>query len=233
MKSGLKGILFGLCATFAVGQQAIAGVVGPQWPAPGGTSYVSNGVNPGSGIRVETFSGFDVTGLSGLYYGLDQLNYGPAGAGLNGSPDPFSLFVVSGQTAVWTGTTSYLDQNDGWITADTRMTWTVAGLGATPWITNLASVGLDTGFGDLGAVIDNSLGQDFTLSWTIQADVGNGFQFINAIPQQQSQDGKTSTSVARGFYSVSVPEPATLVLLMLGLAAVLAGESRKARSEQA
>lgn len=103
---------------------------------------------------------------------------------------------------------------------------TITGLGATPWITDLASIGLDVGFGDLGAVADNSSGADFTLTWKIEANVGSGWQAINNISQHISHDGYTNTSFATGFYS-AVPVPAAVWLFSSGLLGLIGIARRK------
>lgn len=105
---------------------------------------------------------------------------------------------------------------------------TVNGLGANPWITNLASIGLDdTGaFGNLGAVVDNSSGLDFTLGWKVEANTGSGWVPINSVLQTAAHAGYTETNFATGFYyelPASVPEAGALaVWSILGLAAGLA-----------
>ncbi|WP_422041269.1 hypothetical protein [Roseibium sp.] len=220
MKTAL--IVGAFCASMTIGSiGAQAAPAGPVYPAPGGNNFSGNGVSGANGLAVWNFSNFDTSGLSELYYGLNQVDYGPTGAGLNGSADPLNFSGVSGTTATWTGTTTWLNSiNLNPTNAATRLTMTVSGLGANPWITDLASIGLDEigTFGALGAVVNNSAGQDFTLSWAIQADVGNGWQALNSISQHPTQDGKTRSSIATGFYSVSVvPLPAALPLLAGGL----------------
>lgn len=212
-----------------------AATVGPVYPAPGGNSWVNTGgISAASGTAVWSYSAFDVTGLTGLYFGLDQLNYGPAGAGLSGTADPFVFSGVSGQTATWTALTTWDNPNvigTGTTAATTRLRMTITGLGGTPWITDLASVGLDdTGtFGALGAVADNSAGLDFDLTWDIMADTGGGYIAINSVQQPPGPPyDQTRSSVATGFYS-TVPVPAAAWLF--GSAMVgLFGVSRRKRA---
>ncbi len=195
------------------------------YPAPGGNSWSGNGVNGPDGTAVWEYSGFNTGGVSSLYFGLNQTSYGTLGARLHGAADPFTSIGVSGTTATWSGTTTWKIHNspsDQHILVNTRLLMTITGLGANPWIEDLASIGLDT-FGFLGAVVDNSAGQDFTLQWAIQADVGNGWQAINSVQQAWDHNGMTRSSFATGFYyepAQSVPEPGTLAMLALGFVAV-------------
>jgi hypothetical protein len=206
-------------AAFSISSHAAP--VGPEYPAPGGNSWSGNGISAPDGIAVWNFSGFDVSGLDELYFGLDQINYGPAAAGLDGNLSAFLFDSASGQTATWTGSTTWYDSATLVpVAADTRMVMTVTGLGATPWITDLASIGLDdTGaYGVLGAVIDNSGGLDFTMTWSLEANTGSGWQALNSVQQNLSNDGNTQSSVSTGFYSVAtVPVPAAVWLLGSGL----------------
>jgi hypothetical protein len=97
----------------------------------------------------------------------------------------------------------------------------ITGLGATPWITDLASVGLDDTdlYGELGAVVDKPAGLDISTLWSIEANTGNGWQGINTVQQHQSNDGKTHSSIGTGFYSVAaVPVPAAVWLFGSALA---------------
>lgn len=87
---------------------------------------------------------------------------------------------------------------------------------------HLARIGLDDigTYGVLGAVVGNSAGQAFTLSWMIEANVGNGWQAINSILQNIANDVDTVSSFATGFYVEPVPIPAAAWLFgsaLLGL----------------
>ena len=57
--------------------------IGPTYPASGGNNFTSNSVSAADGTAIWSYSNFDVSGLNKLYFGLDQMTYGPAGAGLN------------------------------------------------------------------------------------------------------------------------------------------------------
>jgi hypothetical protein len=204
-------------------------LVGPSYPPPGGVDWSGNGVNAADGTAVWNYDNFNANAFNELYFGLNQLDYGPAGAGLSGTADTFSLFGVSGQTAEWRANTTWFNPGtQANQAAETRLTMTVTGLGATPWITDLASIGLDVGFGDLGAVVDNSNGLDFVLTWNIQANTGSGWQTINSVLQDISNTGDTRSSVGTGFYS-AVPIPAAAWLFGSGLLG-LVGIARRKKS---
>lgn len=213
---------------------ANAAIQGPTYPAPGGNSFSGNGVSGANGTAIWNYSGFDTNGFDSLYFGLNQTDHGALGAGLDGVANPFSLHAISGNTAEWRANTSWFVSTGGpHVPATTRLVMTVTGLGATPWITDLASIGLDTGFGNLGAVVDNSSGLDFTLAWKVEANTGSGWQAINSVPQHASHNGYTRTSFATGFYytEAAVPEPTTLaVWSLLGLSTGIVVYRRRAKS---
>lgn len=208
-----------------------AGLVGPVYPAPGGNDWVNTGTAPGSGWAVYNYSNFDLTGIDSLYLGLDHVNHGPAGAGLHEVADPFTfsganlnIYDANGYTAEWTGTTTWRVHDSPTaehINVATRLHLWTDDFGVNPWITDLASLGLDDigAYGQLGAVLDNSVGQDFQLYLRIEANTGSGWQTINSVPQNADHNGDTRSSVATGFYyseTEAVPEPASLALLGLG-----------------
>ncbi|QDU53963.1 hypothetical protein [Aeoliella mucimassa] len=221
----------------ATASMANAAIQGPTYPAPGGNNWSGNGISGTEGTAVWNYSNFDTNSFSDLYFGLNQLDYGDNGAGLDGSVAPFTFSSASGQTATWTAnTTWYNDVTNVPTAATTRLVMTVSGLGANPWITDLASIGLDTGFGDLGAVVDNSSGSDFSLSWSIEANIGSGWQPLNGpsgVPQSSSHSGYNRSSFATGFYynEAVVPEPATMVVwTILGLSTGVVVYRRRVKS---
>ncbi len=200
---------------------AHSALLGPTYPAPGGNNWSGNGVNGPDGLAIWNYSNFDSNSFGVLYFGLNQTDYGALGAGLNGSVDPFFFHGVNSITttmAEWRSDTTWVNQLGNVQNVQTRLLMNILGLGANPWITNLASIGLDTGYGDLGAVVNNSAGLDFSLQWTIEANTGSGWQAINTVQQLPQNDGKTRSSFATGFYySEPVPAPAGLGLLAIGL----------------
>ena len=226
----MKGLVAGVFLTVSMGI-ASAFIQGPDYPPPGGVTWSGSGSGT-SGTATWNYSNFDVSGLDSLYFGLNQVDYGAIGAGLNNTADAFSLYSVSGTTAEWHASTTWYNGSSN-VPASTRLVMTVGNLGPNPWTTDLASIGLDTGFGDLGAVVDNSSGSNFTLDWKIEADTGSGWQAINSVQQYLSHDGFTRTNFATGFYSelTAVPEPTTLIVWsLLGLTvSVIATNARFCR----
>lgn len=135
-----------------------------------------------------------------------------------------SYVGATGQTATWSVVSPYVSANgigdppSGNYPIEFNMT--ITGLGAAPWIDPL-SVGLPA---NLGAVVDNSAGVDFTLQWEFVANMGAGFIPLNDVPQ--GSGGQTQSSFADGFYYLPVPEPGSVALL--GVAAcVLIGRRRQ------
>ena len=224
-KSRLLGAVCALLAFASFNSQAA--LVGPDYPAPGGNDWSGNGVSAADGTAIWSYSNFNSSAFNELYFGLNQLDYGPAGAGLDFTADTLSLFGTSGQTAEWRASTTWMEPvTQVHQPADTRLIMTITGLGATPWITDLASIGLNVGFGDLGAVVDNSSGLDFVLTWSIEANTGSGWQAINSVLQGAGHDGATRSSVATGFYS-AVPIPAAAWLFGSGLLGLVGIARRK------
>lgn len=219
----------------AASMQLQAAPIGPVYPAPGGNDWVSNGVSAFDGTAVWSYSNFNLAGIDELYFGLNQVDYGLAGAGLNGSADPFSLTSAVGSTAIWEAATLWDNPGvagTGLTPATTRLTMTVSG--GLSWTTDLASIGLDDigTYGPLGAVVDNSAGADFDLTWMVEANTGSGWQAINLVQQPSYTNEATRSSIATGFYYVETPDPgvplpATPLLLGLGLVALGVSRRRK------
>ncbi|MAS06768.1 MAG: hypothetical protein CL534_19065 [Ahrensia sp.] len=211
-------LLWALGTSASTGQAA---PIGPSYPPPGDVTFNDNGVSAASGTAVWEFTNFDTSGLSELYFGLIQTNptWGPAGAGLTGTALPFVFDNINGTEATWNVTSDWAnpDNNNTVEQVDLRMVLDVTGLGANPWITDLASIGLDdTGaYGILGAVVDNTAGLDMTLTWKIQAFVGGSWIAINDVKQPQGSFEQTRSSAAPyGFFSVAaVPVPPAIFLL--------------------
>src|SRR3974390_1721278 len=118
----LKGIA---CISLLASVSAHAALLGPSYPAPGGNSF-SGG----------TYSGFNTSAFSALYWGSSTAA-GPS-AGFNGSPNPLTFSSASGQVETFTGTSLWLDHNNGtFVTVPIELLVTLTGFGAQPRI-NLA-----------------------------------------------------------------------------------------------
>ena len=100
----LKGVALAATMILLVAGTATAGVIGPQYPPPGGVSWTPvSGTSLGaSGGVTWAYSGFDLTATDDLWWAPHQV-----GASLDGgTPDPLSY---AGQTTansvIWTGYT--------------------------------------------------------------------------------------------------------------------------------
>ena len=209
-------------ALIAIQIPATAALVGPVDPPPGGYTFTNiGGVSGTEGLAVWGHTGFTSSAFADLYYGLDQSTYGTLGAGLAGSLLPFNYVGASGQTATFTLISPYISPGG---TGDppsgnypVRLEMTVTGLGATPWV-DAVSLGLPA---DVGAVVQNTAGLDFTLSWQMQADMGSGYIPLNGPGGVPQNGGGTVSSFATGFYYAPVPEASSF--LFSGLIACVFG----------
>ncbi|PHS11067.1 MAG: hypothetical protein COA78_10475 [Blastopirellula sp.] len=220
--------------------QVQAALLGPVYPAPGGNTFSGNGVSGADGLAIWNLGGFDTNEFDSLYYGADNVNYGPNGAGLDGSANSFFFTGASGQTATWASNTLWRIHNSpggSHSGASTRLTMTVEGLGANPWI-DANSVGINIGtYGDVGVVVDNSAGVAFTVKWEIEANTGSGWQALNSVLQHSDHNGRTRSSFATGFYSTepvvdTVPEPTSMAIFGIGALCMGAGAARRRRKEK-
>jgi len=215
-----------VCALVLVANASLAlGAIipaGPAYPAPGGNLASGSGLAGNAGGRTVSYSGFNVTGLSNLWQGLDLAF--PPGAGLDGSLHSLSFGGVSGATATWSGSTS-------WTNPTTLATGTfpikldISLVSGPPTWTTLPLAGYT--FPAIGAVLDNSTGANYAINILFSANVGSGFVPINTIPQLSSPAALTQSSFSLGFYSVAVPEPSTYVLGGMALVGLLAFRRRK------
>lgn len=192
------------CGT--IGTQAA--LVGPSWPAPGGTTFTSSGVSPGDGIRTWSYSEFDTAAFSELYWGPAGAVFSRLSGSGPGSTMTFSGISGGGTVAYWTGTAYYLDNSLQQRTAPTLFRATANN--SMSWILG-SSVGLPA----VGAVVDNTAGVDFNVN--LEFLVWNGYSYmpLNAfgnLYDHGSASPNTQTSFSGGFYSAApVPEPSTYV----------------------
>lgn len=100
-----------LCGASVAG----AALIGPEWPAPGGTTYSATGEPGKTGGLTFSYTGFDPSQYVDLYWG--PWEGAPIGASLNGpeidGSEIMTFSMFSGNTAVWTGasTWSYFSGN--------------------------------------------------------------------------------------------------------------------------
>ena len=198
---------------------AHAVLIGPSYPAPGGTTFASTGAvaSGADGVAVWEYSGFDTGAFDTLYFGLNQADHGALGAGLDSSVHPITFSSVSGTTATWGVTTPYTSPGGpgnlaaGSYSIPLELRMTITGLGPAPWVDAL-TLGITDA--NVGVVADNSAGADFTLNWEIVAFLSpalGGWVPINSVAQGPP-GGQTQSSFATGFYhTVAVPEPSAFL----------------------
>ena len=233
----LTAQLFPVIAGLALSTASIAVPLGPQFPAPGGTSYTSSGGDAGSaGGHTFSYSGFVPSQFSALYWGPDDSltpQSDAIGAGLDGNLYSMTFSSMSGTTAYWDTTSPYT--NPTTLVPSSQTIWLaidITGLGSTPWV-SAGSLGLPTW---IGAVADNSSGAPFSanLQFTVGAAPG-GTPIDNM--QQPSNTSLTQTSFSGAFYYADpitpVPEPGTLALLGASMIGAVVLEGRKKRRHNA
>jgi hypothetical protein len=178
-------------------------------PPNNGTVTVgfSGAASAGSaGGRTVDFSSFTPnTTWSRLYWGRSSL--ASATAGLDGTQHVLTFASFTGTTATWNGTTSWTNPANGTVHSSVplRMTITVTGLGANPWVTSTSVPSLDPGPGTgIGAVVNNSSLVNFSANVQFLADIptdGSGnFIALNDVPVLA---GQTNSSFTGGFYSAT------------------------------
>jgi hypothetical protein len=207
---------------------ADAAVIGPVYPAPGGNQFSGSGSAGDPGGRTNSYSNFDTSAFSELYWGA--WSGSPPAAALDGSLDSMTFTGAAGTVATWNGTTSWVNPMTNVLVMNvpTQLTITIAGLGPNPWVSFAAVNGSDPS--GVGAVVDNSLGANFSATLAFFANVGSGWQPLNIIDQRPNPSGQTRSSFSGGFYSAApVPLPAAAWLLLSGLMGVIfAGKRRSA-----
>ncbi|MCW5553917.1 MAG: hypothetical protein KIS67_17400 [Verrucomicrobiae bacterium] len=119
---------------------------------------------------------------------------------------------ISGSTAIWTGTATYWNTPFTTTSTSTRFTATITS-GAVSWV-NAGSV---SGFtlaqaAALGAVVDNSSGQPYSVLLEFFALQGSTWIALNSFDNLYDYGSGTHSDVYGGFYyAAPVPEPTTMV----------------------
>ncbi|MFH0726576.1 MAG: PEP-CTERM sorting domain-containing protein [Pseudomonadota bacterium] len=225
-KKFLEGLLITLIS-IGVHSLAMGEIVGPVWPAPGGTNWVFSGDIGRTGGLTINYSGLDTAKFENLYWGPWQ--GAPIAASLNGgsyeSNEIMNPISISGNVAFWMGT-SYLNvvgTYSGY--CNTRFTMTVSDGSTNPiYLINPNPLGL-SGVNVLAPVDGN-----FSVNLLFEAlfPIG-GWQPLNTGFDQLHTTSTTASNFSGGFYytpAATVPVPSTIFLLGAGLVG-LAGVARK------
>jgi hypothetical protein len=213
-------VVSALCCT----SMAVAGLLGPEWPAPGGTTYTASG-NPGSGGGLTfSYSGFNPSQYSQLYWGPWEgavIGASLNGAGITGS-EIMTFSSFTGNKAVWTGssTWSYYSGSSHTDTISTRVTLTVN----------------STSFMDASAQGKGSIAVLAPVTGNYSANIlfeanffGNWLPVNDGYDRYQTpRDIQTQLEFSGGYYYTSVPVPGVFWLFGSGLIAVI-GFRRRTR----
>lgn len=230
---------------------AQAQLSGPVYPAPGGTSFSSNGISfraASSTPRIGTYSGFDPSAYGQLYFGeTNNTSIGvsmDAGNSVTGA-EWMRATSIFGNTVQLQGTTGLFNSaNSQSYIVHTVMNLSLYDASNTPinFVTGL-SVGLpDVDF--LADVTTASGSGGFHYSATLQANACQGYTcspFDSAanIFSAYHADGNGTllqTSVSTGFYfTTPVPEPESYAMMVagLGLVGYIARRRTQGRQPQA
>ena len=198
------------------------------YPAPGGNSasYVGEPINVGG--RVWSLGGFDPSAYAKLYYGVGD--YTPAFPDfvpgvpkltMDGTTDALafdaSISNLAQGVAGWSGTTQVVLYT-GAPTVYTRFVLAVTDAAGNPLaLTDPLPLGMPAA---LGGVLD--VGGAYKAQWQFEASWSAGSGYTAASSFFDGVNGKIpgyrlESSIGGAFYSVPVPEPATLALMLAGL----------------
>ena len=227
MKSKLLQSVMAVVCVLPLISTAGADIIGPDYPAPGGNSWAPSGGDAVSSGGVNyVYSSFDSSAFTDLYWGAWDVT--TTSATLDGTLHGLTFSGVSGNTATWTGSTSWYDHNvypsgENHPSVPIELNITITGTGS--WVA-ATDLGL-TGRSD--CLWDTSKGQDFTANLQFLADAGTGLKPLDQFPVQTHLNMQSNFS--GGFYSTpAVPEPSTLVLFGIGAISLLGWARRRRRT---
>jgi hypothetical protein len=176
---------------------ANAALIGPVYPAPGGNGFSASGSSSADpGGKTLAYSGFNTSAFSSLYWGADS-GFPPV-SGVDNNFTTMTFSHYSGNTAVWTGLSSY-NPGTGPVPVNTELDISIVA-GSVSWI-SAAGVGLPS---SIGAVIDDSAGANYSVNLQFLA---NG-QPLNTFPHELNSSSDFSGAF---YYAAPVPEPTTMV----------------------
>lgn len=234
MKKTFLTLLLSLSLFLGISALSYANLIGPDWPAPGGTTYTATGLGIAhDGGRTFSYSGFDFSASDDLYWGLSA-DFDQVISLTNRISSPFEVLEIdtfTGNQAEWRGI-SWLDNaNTG--NLDSVLTRLVIDLTGDASFVDSSS--LDTReleplafvTGDFQAQLVGEISQDNGTTWHAIDPYFDSYQ---------TQPGdQYSINIGGAFYSTPatapVPEPATTLLIGAGVAGLL-GTSRLRRKKK-
>jgi hypothetical protein len=215
-------------AACAVASPAAAQVTGPVYPAPGGTTFSTNGQSQYQSGRVATYTGFDLSQTGDLYFGLTSHGLAMDGAideaGENLMFDSVSSNIAGGQ-AIYAGFTNVVGST---ATIGTRLVLTFTDLAGNPLALTLDPTITATADPSFFGPLLNVTG-DFRMTGGFEAYNGSAWvsagPFYDAYPMKPAGAQGIRGSLGGGFYSTpnataAVPEPATWAMMLLGFGGV-------------
>lgn len=208
--------LIGIGASHAVE----APILTPIAQVPGKRTDVRFDVNSAEGALHE-LSDFDPSQFDELYFGPWPNE--PLRAGFDANLVPLEFLSVDGPVATFYATTIWNLPEP--LLVPLRCLVEVGGLGPSPWL-DATSVGLPL---ELGAVVSNPAGMDFSLLFKIEADYGSGFVPLDEHPPQSVSVRFGSQYGFAAYVVRPIPEPSTALLLGIGFAALICGAAGRRR----
>jgi hypothetical protein len=192
------------------------------YPAPGGNTYTSSGTGVDPGGVTNTYSGFDPTQYSSLYFVVDASNYAPDLYQSSPANGPGTLTYNAGLSNLsagklaFTGTTTIDSGLYGNLSTNTELLVTLSGGAGLPLI-SAASLGIPTADGAALSVGPGPFSANF------QFEMSNAHCPLEAASTCYSsinggQNFTLQSDVTGGFYyTPAVPLPAAVWLLISGL----------------
>lgn len=231
VENAFRGVVMKAVATLlaTVALSSNAALTGPIYPAPGGNSFAPAGAPLGFGTRVNIYSGFTPSSYSQLYWG-DSVGFS-VGIALDGAIDSLSeqitLSIIGPNVAQGTGSTQYVNASNVLVPVVTRFTLTLTDALFNPIsLVSGASIGFPTAdvVGDVTAATQSG---GFIAQLRAEACQPGFVGCLDAAVFYNNQQtafrpAPVQISFNGAFYyaaPTAVPEPGTLALIALGLAA--------------